>query len=83
MYTKLEQIRKLTVDNVTLSEKEVTNTRRGDARINPMAPDWSRSISISSVYFKIEDRYIDTQIHGWIHIYNLRLHKTYPSIHRC
>ena len=69
MHTKLEQIRKLTVDNVTLSEKEVTNTRRGDARINPMAPDWSRSISISSVYFKIEDRYIDRYTDTWMDTY--------------
>lgn len=59
MYTNVEQIRKFTINSVTLLEKEVTNKQRGDARINPMVPDCSRSISMSSVYFKIEARYID------------------------
>ena len=35
--TKVKQTRKFTIDNVTLSEKEVTNKRRGDAKMNPMA----------------------------------------------
>lgn len=37
MYMKVEQKRKFNVDNVTLSEKEVTNKWRGDAKMNPVA----------------------------------------------
>lgn len=37
MCTKMEQIRTLIIDNVTLSEKEDTNKQKGVARTNPMA----------------------------------------------